>query len=63
MATDFDTPSIDSNICLGMGCSRTLEKLDQSSPWNWAGNIRFGYFPVLWGLVGSPQVEVEEKII
>ena len=63
MATDFDTPSNDSSLCLGMVCSRTLKKLDQSSPWNWVGNIRFGYLPILWGLVGSPQGEDEEEII
>ena len=63
MATDFNSPSNDGNLCLGMACSRTLKKLDQSSPWNWVGNIRFSSLPILWGLVGSPQGEDEEKII
>ena len=63
MATDFDCSSNDSNLCLGMGCRRTLKEADESSPWNWVGNIRFDSLPIDWGLVGSPQAEDEEKSI
>lgn len=54
MAADFDSPSDDGNLCLGMVSRRTLKKLDQSSPWNWVGNIRLGALPIHRGLVGSP---------
>ena len=63
MATDIDTSSDDSSLCLGMACRRTLQKLDESSPWNWVGNIRFGSLPIHWGLVGSPQGEEQEESI
>ena len=63
MVTDFDPPFNDSRFCLGVVSRRTLKKVDESSPWDWAGNIRFGYLPILWGLVGSPQGEKKEKII
>ena len=63
MAADSDTPSHDSNICLGMDSSRTLKKPDEPSPRNWAGNIRLGDLPILWRLVGSSKVEGEEEIV
>ena len=63
MATDFDPPFDDSRFCLGVVSRWTLKKADESSPWDWAGNIRSGYLPILWGLVGSPQGEGEEEII
>lgn len=62
MATDYDTPSNDSNLCLGMVSRRTLKKLDESSPWYWVSNIRFGSFSIHRGLVGSPQGKDEEEI-
>lgn len=63
MATDFDSPSDDSSICLGMVCGWTFKKFDQSSSWDWVGNIRLGSLPIHWGLVGSPQGEEQEEII
>lgn len=63
MASDFDCPYDDSNLCLGMACSRTIKKVDESSPWYWVGDICFGSLPVHCGLVGSPQGEDEEEII
>ena len=63
MATDFDTPFDDSSLRLRVvGCG-TLEEVDQSSPWDRAGDLRLGDFPILWGLVGSPQGEDEEEIV
>lgn len=63
MATDFDSPFNDGGICLGLVCSRTFEKVDQSSSWNRIGNIRFGPLPIHFGLVGPPQGENAEKVI
>ena len=63
MAADIDAPLSHSTVCIGMACSRTLKKLDQPSPWDWIGHIRFGYLPILRGLVGSSQGEEEEKIV
>lgn len=63
MATNSDRPSDDSCLCLGMAGRRILKTPDESAPWNWVGNIRFGSFPVHWRLVGSPQGENEEAIV
>ena len=63
MAADIDTATVDCSLCLGMGSRRTRKKADKSSPWNWVGNIRLSYLPILWGLVGPPQGENEGEII
>ena len=63
MASDSDAPFNNSSLCLGLVSRRTLKKVDEPSPWNWAGNIHLGYLPILWGLVGSPQREDEEEIV
>lgn len=54
MAPDSDSPFNNSNLCLGVVSRRTFKEVDEPSPRNWAGNIRLGYLPILWGLVGSP---------
>ncbi len=54
LATDFDPPFDDSDLCVGMVSRRTFEKVDESPPWNRTGSIRLGYLPVLLGLVDSP---------
>ena len=63
MATDFDTPVNDNSVCLGMVSRRTLEKIDQSPPWNRIGNIRLGDIPIFGGLVGSPQGEEQKEVL
>ena len=63
LATGFDSPFDDSHLCIGVVSRRTFKKVDESSPWNWVGNIRLGHLSILWRLVGSPQGEKSEAIV